>query len=263
MKASDFVRIAAGQIGVKESPAGSNRTKYGKSFGLDGQPWCAIFEWWCGEQAAKKYGGRNPIPHNENAAYGQDDIVSKKEGKWILRKTRSASERKAAVRRYRPGDIVCFDFGAMDAWRDHTGIVEKVSGNQVICIEGNTTPDGRSGSQSNGGMVCRKTRSYLSICSAARPKFEETPDPPKAKYTGTLPTLPPRGWIQRGDKGPQVKLLQKFLIWDGYSCGSAGADGDFGGWTEFAVRGFQSSYGLSIDGGWGRQCQEKAKSMCK
>lgn len=30
--------IARAELGTKESPAGSNRTKYGKWYGLDGQP---------------------------------------------------------------------------------------------------------------------------------------------------------------------------------------------------------------------------------
>ena len=35
---ADVLNIACGQLGVTESPAGSNRTKYGKWMGLDGQP---------------------------------------------------------------------------------------------------------------------------------------------------------------------------------------------------------------------------------
>jgi hypothetical protein len=30
-------------LGLKESPANSNRTPFGKSFGWNGVPWCAIF----------------------------------------------------------------------------------------------------------------------------------------------------------------------------------------------------------------------------
>ena len=35
---ADVLNIACGQLGVTASPAGSNRTKYGKWMGLDGQP---------------------------------------------------------------------------------------------------------------------------------------------------------------------------------------------------------------------------------
>lgn len=168
--ASEVMAIAKKQIGYKESPPNSNRTKYGKKFGLNGQPWCFIFEWWCGWKAAKKYGGSNPFPHNANAAYGQDDIVNKMGGTWVLKKTTSRDARKAALKRYRAGDCVDFDFGRMNAYRQHTGLVEKVVGEYVYCIEGNTSA---SGSQSNGGMVCRKKRHYTDICSAARPKYDK------------------------------------------------------------------------------------------
>ena len=36
--ANELLAIARKQLGVTESPAGSNRTKYGKWMGLDGQP---------------------------------------------------------------------------------------------------------------------------------------------------------------------------------------------------------------------------------
>ena len=58
-KASDIVKVAVSQIGVKESPANSNKTKYGKWFGMNGVPWCAIFLDWCFEHAK----GGSLFPH--------------------------------------------------------------------------------------------------------------------------------------------------------------------------------------------------------
>ena len=127
--ASEVMAVAKKQIGYKESPPNSNRTKYGRKFGMNGEPWCFIFEWWCGMRAAKKHGGSNPFPHSANAAYGQDDIVSKMGGTWVLKKTTSKQARKDALKRYRAGDCVDFDFGAYDAYRRHTGLVEK-----VVCV---------------------------------------------------------------------------------------------------------------------------------
>jgi hypothetical protein len=34
------------QIGYEEQPV--NRTKYGRHYGLNGNPWCAMFVSWCG-----------------------------------------------------------------------------------------------------------------------------------------------------------------------------------------------------------------------
>lgn len=251
--AADVLKVAAGQIGYCETPKNSNKTKYGRAFGLNGQPWCSIFIWWCFQQA--KCGSL--FPHNANAAYAQDEVVSKCGGSWIMKKNTNKNTRKAYLNKAKPGDIVCFDFGKMNAYRQHIGIVESVSGQYLICIEGNTS---KAGSQSNGGMVVRQRRIYTSICSAARPKWSGSPTPAK-KYTGTLPTLPKRGWFQKGDKGAQVKLLQKFLIWAGFSCGPSGADGELGPKTVFAIKSFQITYGLSVDGGWGTQCQKQAQSM--
>lgn len=42
--------------------------------------------------------------------------------------------------------------------------------------------------------------------------------------------------------------MQRLLIAEGFSCGSAGADGVFGGGSEAALKAFQRSSGLSADG---------------
>jgi len=65
----------------------------------------------------------------------------------------------------RPGDIVIYDFG-------HTGIVEAVAGGTITAIEGNTSP-GSAGSQSNGGMVCRRTRKTSAVTAYIRPDDKE------------------------------------------------------------------------------------------
>lgn len=49
-------------------------------------------------------------------------------------------------------------------------------------------------------------------------------------------------------EGDFVKEWQEILIAKGYSCGDAGADGDFGDGTLAAVKKFQSDNGLDADG---------------
>ena len=54
--------------------------------------------------------------------------------------------------------------------------------------------------------------------------------------------------LKKGDKGGQVKAMQLLLIGYGHSCGSTGADGNFGGNTDSALRAFQKAKGLTADG---------------
>lgn len=54
--------------------------------------------------------------------------------------------------------------------------------------------------------------------------------------------------LRRGTAGADVKTLQAALIAYGFSCGAAGADGDFGSGTETALKKFQTKYGLGADG---------------
>lgn len=54
--------------------------------------------------------------------------------------------------------------------------------------------------------------------------------------------------LKKGDKGPEVKQLQKNLIKLGFALPKYGADGGFGKETEAAVKQFQKKYGLEDDG---------------
>ena len=54
--------------------------------------------------------------------------------------------------------------------------------------------------------------------------------------------------VRKGSKSKMVVVVQCMLICLGYSCGSAGADGDFGSGTYNAVITFQKAKGLTRDG---------------
>ena len=64
------------------------------------------------------------------------------------------------------------------------------------------------------------------------------PAPDKLDY----PTL------RRSDKGEKVRLMQSLLSDRGFDLGKYGIDGDFGSATEAALRSFQRSAGLTVDG---------------
>lgn len=143
------LEIARRELGTKESPANSNRTKYGKWYGMDGQPWCMMFVQWCFHQAGM------PLPYK--SASCSCLLV------WY-RLNRLGSVVKAP----QPGDIVIYSFG-------HTGIVESVGSGTITAIEGNTSP-GEAGSQDNGGMVCRRTRKTSTVTAYIRPDYKEEDD---------------------------------------------------------------------------------------
>ena len=58
--------------------------------------------------------------------------------------------------------------------------------------------------------------------------------------------------LRNGSSGDYVKEAQKKLILAGYDLGSSGADGKFGAKTTAAVKAFQRSKGLKVDGIVGR-----------
>ena len=70
-----------------------------------------------------------------------------------------------------------------------------------------------------------------------------------------------RDYLMKGDKGAEVKEMQENLIDLGFSCGKYGADGDFGGDTEEAVRAFQEANKLVVDGLYGPKSKAKAKEL--
>ena len=140
--ANELLAIARKQLGVTESPAGSNRTKYGKWMGLDGQPWCMSFVQWCFHQAG------TPLPHRTGSCSALLNWYQKNRPECVVKDPQ-------------PGDIAIFTFG-------HTGIVERALPGSVMCIEGNTSP-GQSGSQDNGGGVYRRQRNLALVRAFIRP----------------------------------------------------------------------------------------------
>ena len=144
----DVLTVARGELGNTESPAGSNRTKYGAWMKLDGQPWCMSFVQWCCAQAGR------PLPFRTGSCSALLD--------WYRR-----NHPECVVTTPQPCDIIIYNFG-------HTGIVERAAVNTITAIEGNTSA-GDSGSQDNGGGVYRRTRSKALVKAYIRPfeRYEE------------------------------------------------------------------------------------------
>ena len=85
------------------------------------------------------------------------------------------------------------------------------------------------------------------LCAALGVPFVESANAPVPAEKDT--TLPMQvRMLKRGMEGADVKTLQAALTAYGFSCGRAGADGDFGSGTETALKKFQTKYGLGADG---------------
>ena len=77
------------------------------------------------------------------------------------------------------------------------------------------------------------------------------------------PTISKNTTLRYGSEGSAVKELQTNLIKLKYSCGEAGADGDFGNGTEAAVRTFQKDHNLVVDGIVGTATKEAIQKALK
>ena len=135
------LKAAIGQLGYVESPNGSNNNKFGQWYGMNYEPWCAMFVTWCFEEGA---GGSASFTKGSYYAYVPYVVSDARNGR------RGLSETFNPI----PGDLVCFDWG-WDGTFDHIGIFEEGSPSAFAAIEGNTS----TGNNSNGGQVMRRSRS--------------------------------------------------------------------------------------------------------
>ena len=158
-----LLTVAKGEVGETESPAGSNRTKYGAAYGWDGVPWCVIFLWWCFREAGLEElfcGGAKTASCSHLLAWYRGGGMT------------------AAAEAVRPGDIVLLNFSGGREPR-HCGLAAAaVPGtDHFLTIEGNTSTRGE-GSQDNGGCVAMKTRYRSQVVGVCRPPYREEAVPP-------------------------------------------------------------------------------------
>ena len=162
--AKEILAVARGELGYKESPAGSNRTKYGTWFGLNGQPWCMLFIQWVFTQA-----GAESLLAARTASCGAFMRAAQSTGRWV-------------TSGYQPGDVVIYDFPGGGA-TDHCGIVVTALTTGVRTIEGNTG----TGNDANGGEVMERTRPANWIVGAYRPIYDEEDNVVRYTYLKDVP----------------------------------------------------------------------------
>ena len=169
MSAADVVKAAQSKLGVVEKggPDGKSGNivefwDWWKSVTGEndqGQSWCACFVSWCFAQVpggSALVAAKNP----HGFIYCPDGVKFFKARNQIITPANA-----------QPGDIIFFDWtGAGIA--DHVGIVEQNNKTYLTTIEGNTSAEGATGSQQNGGGVYRRKRYFgKTIHAIARPAW--------------------------------------------------------------------------------------------
>lgn len=170
--ALQVIAEARKHVGYIEGPKKNNI--FGKWYGANGQPWCAMFVSYC----INKAGGGQLIKGAQTekgfASCGAGIRFFTKKKAWY-----PAFEAK-------PGDLVFFDWD-LDGQQDHVGIVVKNYPKRKLMdtIEGNVSGT----SQSNGGRVGTRTRSYTNIMGVGRPAYAT--GSPVSPVEATKPTASP------------------------------------------------------------------------
>lgn len=114
------------------------------------------------------------------------------------------------------GDICVFCRGSINASTGHVSIFIREDGDKIFCLGGNQSDQVNISIYSKSQLLC-----YRDI----------TQKSPSIEFTKEL---------KRGDKGSEVKQLQKMIGVD--------QDGDFGPITERVLKQFQTSHGLPATG---------------
>lgn len=243
--AKEFVAVAKKYIGYEEKESNANLddfhankgsanyTKFGKWYGMNPAQWCQMFVSYCAYEACgnSKSKGKELLCGGYSAytPTGKSYFVNKK--RWYTTPE--------------VGDVVYFYYTNMGRVA-HVGIVVSVnkSNKTFTTVEGNTSSTEYA---RNGGCVATHSYSYANVGGSnrvngfGRPVFSGS-----SSSTSTSSST-----LEKGSTGSAVKEMQKMLIACGYTCGTAGADGDFGDGTLAALKAFQKDASLTVDGLYG------------
>jgi hypothetical protein len=154
MDTKQLLALCEASVGYTEGT--NNDTTFGKWYGLNNQPWCAM-------SASKMYFDAGAIATVANTKKGFASCDA-----WLKYLTKN--NQIVPIGQAQAGDLVFFQFDE-DAQADHVGIVK--GHNKTLkfmqVYEGNTSPNNK-GSQSNGDGWYLKKRTYATIMAIARPK---------------------------------------------------------------------------------------------
>jgi len=155
IQANAVVETAKAQVGYKEGK--NNDTIFGKWYGLNNQPWCAIFVSWCFAKA----GVTKLIAQSPKGFAGCEAMEA-----WAIK-----NKLTVPVANVQAGDILLFDFTKAGK-AEHTEIALGYNANThlIDTVGGNTAGD-NAGSQANGDGVYLKHRAPSTVRLVIRPKW--------------------------------------------------------------------------------------------
>lgn len=229
-KAIDAViSTANSQVGYREGE--NNWNKYAADLdplrvtngNMQNQPWCGMFTLWVFDKC-----------------FGVDKALAmlcSPKPTGIPLCSAGAGYFKSAGRWSNKPSLGAIVFFFVSGGINHEGIVTAIDGDTITTVEGNSSD-----------MVSRRTYKIGSpqIAGYGIPKWEVVTS--GSNGTTTKPTVTGLPMLQSGDKGEAVRAAQLLLIGRGFSCGTDGADGDFGYNTHNATINFQRENVLEIDG---------------
>lgn len=251
---NSFVNVAASQVGVTESPLGSNAGPVVNIY-TDNNPqaWCADFFSWVYKQAGHPFTGGASGGWRLASVQSVEDWFQK-HAQWFSRTSTYVPV---------PGDFIHFNSNLCDcASGNHAAMVDHVEGTTLFTIEGNSSD-----------KVTRRTyynyKSYTRLIGFGHLPLAPTQPPPVTTTPASVTTTPPpvtasppsptvvnpylcpaHPTLQYGSSGVCVQALQWALGHLNVSPGSygLGTGGSFGPLTKSAVQKFQTSVGLYANG---------------
>lgn len=154
---NDLLRVASKYLGYNRFDDPLTGTIFGRAYAeLHGEEYAANGVPYCDMLVTKCL--REIGITDFDSAYVPGRIATARARGWLVRREDA-----------REGDLVCFDWDD-DGVADHIGIVEIKYAWSFQTIEGNTSGSWR-GSQSNGGGVYRRVRSFDTVIAVIRPPY--------------------------------------------------------------------------------------------
>jgi len=220
--ADAVIRRAMRDLGLGETPPGSNRNKITDAYGIGNGAWCAMAVWYWFK--AEGVNLKTAIPGGHGWAYTVYGVNSAKQaGLW-----------HAGSGGIRRGDIVFYKLSGAFAGDpvNHVGIVTSAPSGSIKSIEGNTS-----------NIVAERTRARSLIVGYMRPPYSTT----SAKPAASAPPFPGRDKFRLNHRDAAVTALDKQLIRTGYTRHHDGngyqAGPLFSSHTRENVRDFQEAQG--------------------